>query len=209
MDDERLADAGSTSDAATELPGYRPVSSLAVAAAVAGCVSALALVSPVFWVVPLVGAAVALAGIRDVARSGAAKGGGLAAVAGLALSLGFGAQSVAAVVTARWLGAARAEAAAGFWIETLCAGRIDDARSMCGPDAAAHVEPAAACCGTARPRTRCVGSGEIQGSWAIVTLQGDCRLDLVLEPVVATAGGRVAERWVVTSVVRSPAGGGQ
>ena len=85
--------------------GYRPVSGLAVAALIVGCVSALALVSPVFWVVPLVGAALALVAVRDVTRSGVAKAGGLAAVAGLALSLGFGAQAVTAAIPSssrRW-----------------------------------------------------------------------------------------------------------
>ncbi|MGB8854876.1 MAG: hypothetical protein WCC69_15080, partial [Pirellulales bacterium] len=126
-------DAESPSDVATEVSGYRPVSSLAVAALIVGCASALALVSPVFWVVPLVGAALALVAVRDVTRSGAAKAGGLAALAGLALALGFGSQAMTAAATARWLAAARAEAAAGFWLDALCDGRTDDARSMCGP----------------------------------------------------------------------------
>lgn len=202
-------DAESTSDVTTEVSGYRPVSGLAVAALIVGCVSALALVSPVFWVVPLVGAALALVAVRDVTRSGVAKAGGLAAVAGLALSLGFGAQAVTAAATARWLAAARAEAAAGFWLEALCDGRVDDARSMCGPDAAAHVDEAASCCGAEQPRIRCDGAGETPGSWAVSASRGTCRLDLVVEPALSTTGGRATERWLVTSVVRSPAGGGE
>ena len=202
-------DAESTSDVATEVSGYRPVSSLAVAALFVGCVSALALVSPVFWVVPLVGVAVALVAVRDVTRSGVAKAGGLAAVAGLALSLGFGAQAVTAAATARWLAASRAEAAAGFWLEALCDGRTDDALSMCGPDAAGQVESAATCCGADRARMRCVGVGEALGSWTITASRGTCRLELVVEPAVSTTGGRATERWLVTSIVRAPARGGE
>ena len=202
-------DAESMADVTTEIPGYRPVSGLAVAAAIVGCVSALALVSPVFWVVPLVGAALALVAVRDVTRSGVAKAGGFAALAGLALSLGFGAQAVTAAATARWLAAARAEAAAGFWLEALCDGRVDDARSMCGPDAAAHVDEAAACCGAERPRVRCDEAGETPGAWAVSASCGTCRLDLVVEPAVSTTGGRATERWLVTSIVRSPASGGE
>lgn len=199
----------STSEVATEVSGYRPVSSLAVAALIVGCVSALALVNPVFWVVPLVGVAVALVAVRDVTRSGVAKAGGLAALAGLALSLGFGAQAVTAAATARWLAASRAEAAAGFWLDALCDGRTDDARSMCSPDAAPRVDEAAACCGAERPRIRCDGAGETPGSWAVSASRGLCRLDLVVEPVMATTTGRATERWLVTSIVRSPARGGE
>lgn len=202
-------DAESMSGAATEVSGYRPVSSLAVAALIVGCVSALALVSPVFWVVPLVGVALAVVAVRDVTRSGVAKAGGLAAVAGLALSLGFGAQAATAAATARWLAASRAEAAAEFWLEALCDGRTDDARSMCGPDAAGQVESAATCCGADRARMRCVGVGEALGSWTITASVGTCRLELVVEPAVSTNGGQATERWLVTSIVRAPARGGE
>lgn len=202
-------DAESTAGAVTEVPGYRPVSSLAVAALIVGCVSALALVSSVFWVLPLVGAALAVVAVRDVTRSGVAKAGGLAALAGLALSLGFGAQAVTAAATARWLAASRAEAAAGFWLDALCDGRFDDARSMCGPDAAPRVDEAAACCGAERLTIRCDGVGETPGSWAVIASRGTCRLDLVVEPALSTTSGRATERWIVTSLVRSPARGGE
>jgi hypothetical protein len=202
-------DAESPSGAVTDVPGYRPVSSLAVAALIVGCVSALALVSPVFWVVPLVGAAVALVAVRDVTRSAVAKAGGLAALAGLALSLGFGAQAMTAAATARWLATSRAESAVGFWLEALRDGRLDDARSMCGPDAAPRVDEAAACCGTERPRIRCDGAGEAPGSWSMTASCDTCRLDLVVEPVISTTGGQATERWLVTSIVRSPARGGE
>jgi hypothetical protein len=202
-------DAESTSGEATEVSVYRPVSSLAVAALIVGCVSALALVNPVFWVVPLVGAALALVAVREVTRSGVAKAGGLAAVAGLALALGFGAQAVTAAATARWLAAARAESAAGFWLETLCDGRDDDARSMCGPDAAPRVDEAAACCSAERPTIRCRGAGETPGSWAVTASRGGCRLDLVVEPTISMTSGWATERWLVTSIVGSPARGGE
>ncbi|MFM8951489.1 MAG: hypothetical protein ACKOOF_00230 [Planctomycetaceae bacterium] len=202
-------DAESMSGEATEVPGYRPVSSLAVAASIVGCVSALALVSPVFWVVPLVGAALAMVAVRDVTSSGVGKAGGLAALAGLALSLGFGSQAVTAAATARWLAASRAESAARFWLDALCDGRTDDARSMCGPDTAAHVDDAAECCAAERARIRCMGTGETPGSWAIVASRGTCQLDLVVEPTNSTTSGPATERWLVTSIVRSPARGGE
>ena len=131
------------------------------------------------------------------------------AVAGLGLSLGFGAQAVTAAATARCLAAARAEAVAGFWLDAVCDGRAADARGMCGPDAASRVEEAAACCNGGAPRIHCAGAAEVPGSWAVTVSRGDCRLELVVEPAVSTTAGRATERWLVTSLVRSPARGGQ
>ena len=126
--------------ATTDAAGYRPVSATAVAAAVIGLVSVLALVSPVLWVLLVVGVAVSLAGLADVGRPGAAKAGRLAALAGLGLSLGFGAQAVTTAAATEWLARGRAEAAARLWLETIAAGRLDDARSMCAAEAAAAVD---------------------------------------------------------------------
>jgi len=211
MQRESTSDAAADAESAAlgETAGYRPVSGPAVAAAAVGCLAALAVVSPVFWVVPLVGAALALVAVRDVTRGDAAKAGGLAAVAGLGLSLGFGAQAVTAAATARCLAAARAEAVAGFWLDAVCDGRAADARGMCGPDAASRVEEAAACCNGGAPRIHCAGAAEVPGSWAVTVSRGDCRLELVVEPAVSTTAGRATERWLVTSLVRSPARGGQ
>lgn len=119
---------------------YRPVSPLAVAAAALGVASTLALVGPVFWLVPIVGAAVSWAALARVGRRDAPQAGRLAALAGLALALGFGVQAVATTATAEWLARGRAQAAARFWLDTVAAGRLDDARSMCGPDAVDAVD---------------------------------------------------------------------
>ena len=120
-----------------EVGGYRPVSRLAVAAGVAGVVASLALLTPMLWVLSLVGVGLAIAGLADVARPGAEKAGRAAALAGLALSVGFGAQSVTAGVVSRWITEARARAVVGTWLDALQEGRLDDARSML----AAHVLP--------------------------------------------------------------------
>ncbi|MFM8987006.1 MAG: hypothetical protein ACKONH_13315 [Planctomycetia bacterium] len=112
---------------------YRPVSRLAVAAAVLGVLSALALVSPLCWALPLVAAGLAVAALADVNRPGAPKVGGLAAVAGLALAIGFGTQAVTDAVATRWLVERRAAAAARHWIDAVRAGRLADAISVCSP----------------------------------------------------------------------------
>ena len=132
-----------------EPSGYRPVSSLAVAALVAGVVSAAALVSPFFWVIPLLAAGVACLGLADVSRAGAEKAGRIAALAGLALAVGFGAQAVSSTLAKRLITAARAQSAAILWAEALREGRVADARAMCLPDAVPKLDDlakrAAAC----------------------------------------------------------------
>jgi hypothetical protein len=112
---------------------YRPVSRLAVAAATLGVLSALALVSPLCWALPLVTAGLAVAALADVNRPGAPKAGGLAAVAGLALAVGFGTQAVSDAVATRWLVERRAVATARHWIDAVRAGRLADAISVCAP----------------------------------------------------------------------------
>jgi hypothetical protein len=177
---------------------YRPVSGLAVAAAVVGAASALALASPFFWVLPLIGGVVALAALADVERVGAKKAGRLAALVGLALALGFGAQAIAATVTARWIAAARAESTAEVWLTAIRTGRPEDARSMCGPEAQQAVEDLGSCATNEPDSHRCTGVGEEPGSWVVLVTLGRCELRLVLAPLVATQQGRTVERWLVT-----------
>jgi len=109
---------------------YRPVSPLAVAALVAGCCSALAVVTRFAWAVPLVGVALAWAALADVARPEARKAGRLAALAALALSVGFGAQAVTGHLVDRWMMATRATAAAHAWIDAVREGRISEALGL-------------------------------------------------------------------------------
>ena len=85
---------GSATD---DMAGYLPVSRLAVAAAGLGAISALALASPVFWVLPLVAIGIAVAALRDVGRPEAPKAGRLAAML-VAVALAASAALVPAVV---------------------------------------------------------------------------------------------------------------
>lgn len=139
-------------DAATDVvPGYRPVSVLAVFAALAGMLSVVALFSTALWTVPLVAIGLALLGLRDVAplppgdspeidgaesnREGPAdrKTGRWLALLGLALAVGFGAQAVATTISHRTFASARAEAAARMFVEMLREERIADALKVCLP----------------------------------------------------------------------------
>jgi hypothetical protein len=188
-----------------EATDYRPVSRLAVAAAAAGIASTLAVISPVFLALPLVGVALAVAAFRDLCTTGAAKAGRLAALAGLALSVGFGVQGLTEFGVGRWLAGRRAEAAARYWLETICEERSGDARSMCGPEAEAAVARLADCCGGSAVTTRRAGGGETPGSVIVEAAIGACTARIVLAAETTMAGGRAVERWTIVSCDVSPA----
>jgi hypothetical protein len=193
---------------------YRPVSGLAVASLVAGMLSAAALVNPFFWVVPLLAAGLACLGLADVSRAGAEKAGRIAALAGLALAVGFGAQSVSSTLTKRLITTARAHAATVMWIEALRDGRVADARAMCLPDAVLKLDDlakqVAACGGAGRPVASVIGRGEENpDTWRVRAAVEPCAagpLELVIElgaSIVPRQEGPL-ERWTVVKC--EPAG---
>lgn len=184
----------------SEPPAYRPVSGLALAAVVLGAASALALVTPLFFVVPLVAVAVAVAALADVGRDGAAKAGRLAAVAGLALAAGFGAQALMSGLVSRSIAAGRATAAVEIFMQAVREGRQADAEAMCGPEAREKIAAAAACLGPGQPlRAR---AGDEPGTFVVEIVPGGpraCGARLVLTPVTSVQQGRSIERWLVTA----------
>jgi hypothetical protein len=124
-------------EASGETITYRPVSKPAVAAAVVGVLSSLAITTPLLWILPLVGTVLAVVALADVARSGAEKAGRAAALVGLALSVGFGAQAVTSGVVTRTIAERRAEAVVRAWLDALGDSRLSAAQSML----AQHVLP--------------------------------------------------------------------
>lgn len=113
--------------------GYRSISGLAVAAAFAGVLSAASLLGPALWIVPLVGAALAVAALREIGRRGSVKVGTVPALVGLALAVGFGAQAVSQRFVRDRIVEWRADAAASEFARAIAEGRLADARTMCGP----------------------------------------------------------------------------
>jgi len=118
---------------ASETIAYRPVSKVAVAAVVVGLLSSLALMTPLLWILPLLGIALAIVGLADVARLGAEKVGRAAALLGLALSIGFGAQAVTAAVVSHTTTQGRVSTVASMWLDALRENRLADAQSMLSP----------------------------------------------------------------------------
>lgn len=191
-----------------DLSGYRPVSRLAVAAAVAGVVSALAIASPFFWIVPLVGITLACLALADVRRAGAEKAGRAVAIVGLALSIGFGAQAMSAAAASRWIAASRAGVATRFWLDTVREGRRVDAMSMCLPEAVGAVAQVAALMPSEDAACDLVvwteGASEHVPAGIVVRATIRCRdaagprtIAVHVVPEPASLPGRAGERWMI------------
>jgi len=183
-----------------EPSGYRPVSRLAVGALVLGMFSALSVVSPLFLIVPLMALAVAVAAFADVDREGAPKAGRLAAVAGLALAVGFGAQTVTSGIVKRSLASRRAVAAGEIFLQAVREGRTADAQGMCGPEAREQVATLSAC--AARSECRGARAGDEPGTWFVQIVpgaSGGCTARLVLASGPGAQQGKPFERWLVTA----------
>lgn len=198
--------------AGSESVAYRPVSGMAVAAVVAGAISAAALLNPFFWVVPLLAIGVACLGLADTARPGAEKAGRSLALVGLALAVGFGAQAVSATAVQQWIMRSRAEAAAGLWVAALRDGRLDDARSMGLSEAVPKMDELAArikdCAG--EPTLAVVGaSGEdAPGEWRVRAAFASCgtALDVDLAPSDMARQEGTVQRWMVIRCEPAPSG---
>lgn len=216
-------------DAAAE---YQPVSPLAVGALAVGCCSALALATRFAWAIPLVGVVLAAAALRDVAQPGGRKAGRLAALAALALAVGFGTQAVTGFLVDRWIMASRARAAAGAWIDAVREGRVEEALGLCVasvlppsslPPDLGHEEgeaerlrrfsqlPAVAavarCAANRPPLTHAEPAGSDDGGWILHADLAACggptlRLAVVPRRVRGTSGA--VERWNVAAVSVDP-----
>lgn len=124
-----------------DTPEYTPVSRLAVAALLVGCCAGLAVFSTICWAIPLIGIALSVAALADVQRPGGRKAGGLAALTGLALAVGFGAQALSAAAVGRWVVGQRAEATAVAWIDAVRSDRLADAVALADRGGGATAPP--------------------------------------------------------------------
>lgn len=211
-----------------DVAGYRPVSSLAVAAFVAGCGSALVLFTSLAAVVPLVAIVMAVAALADLRRSEGRRAGRLAALAGLALAIGFTTQALAGAAVGRWIAARRASATAEAWIDAVRKGEFNEAIGLCSGSAlppAGRGDPfapptgeaerlaafselppvaAVAVCGAARPAVVVERDPALEAGWVaradLAACGSDQRLTLRIEPLASLRGRTPIERWLVTSL---------
>jgi hypothetical protein len=213
--------------AADESAGYRPVSGLAVAALLAGCGSALVLFTSLAAMLPLVAVVIAAVALVDLTRSEGRRVGRPAALVGLALAIGFGAQAASGFVVDRWVGGQRALATATAWIDAVREARFADAVGLCSPLALpptgrdpAQPQPteatraaafqglpavaAVTACGRAARPTISVRKDATEAAVWIASVElAPCGrpgevVTLRVEPRAATRGREPVERWLVT-----------
>lgn len=113
--------------------GYRPLSGLAVASAILGCISAIAIVTPAVLVFPLLGASIAVLALRELGKPDVVQIGRSAALVGLALSLGFAGQSVASTLLGNWLRERRVEESLNVFVDAVQDDRMSAVRTMLSP----------------------------------------------------------------------------
>jgi len=118
---------------------YRPVSRLAVAAAIVGGLSFVAFVGPGLWFVPVVGTVLSVLAIRAMSQPGVELIGRGAATLGLALSVGVGCAAATSWGLSQTLAQARAVTVAKAWAGAIRGDRVLVARSMLDP----QMQPAA------------------------------------------------------------------
>jgi len=211
-----------------ESSDYRPVSPLAIGALVVGCGSALAVVTWAAWALPIVGIGLSCAALAQLGRPDARAVGRPAALAGLALAAGFGAQALGAAAVGFWIGAHRARTTATAWIDAVREERFADALDIdvppvkppAGSDQWVPVDPetrarmfaerpevrAVAGCGRQR-RPTLLGTSRGEdgaGTWTVrASLAGcdgdDAVLRLVIEPRPGPRPTGSVDRWLVVS----------
>lgn len=98
---------------------YRSVSVAAIFGLVLGLFAWVAMISSLLWMVPLLGAAISIWALRGIANSDGAMTGRPLALAGLALSLVFGAAAPAATVSDHYWLRHEARPVAEHWFELL------------------------------------------------------------------------------------------
>ena len=217
---------------ACETIGYRPVSKIAMASAVVGLLSSLALMTPLLWILPLLGLALAIVGLADVTRLGAEKAGRAAALLGLALSIGFGAQAVTAAVVSRTITQSRVRNVVSMWLDALRENRLADAQSMLSshllpaahPDHTGHEDgdeptiglvPAVMAirgCGDALIRTvQSTGRDDQTGEqWGVRVRLSPCadggavEVRLQLQPAIVNEPTQRVERWTISQIDLGP-----
>jgi len=200
-----------------ELAGYRPVSRLAVAALAAGCSSGLVLFTPLAAMLPLVAIVLAVAALAELRRGEGRIVGRWAALGGLALAVGFVSQATASALADRWVAGRRAAATATTWIDSIRAGRLEDALAATSPLALpAPTDDRLAAFGdlhvikgiAAAPEPPVITSLErSEDAWRMrlaMPGQPGGEVLLAVEPQLVTRGPRVIERWLVTGFTLEP-----
>jgi hypothetical protein len=212
-----------------ELPEYRPVSRLAVAALAAGIASCLVLFTPLAAMLPLVAIALAVVALAEIRKSEGRVAGRWPALGGLALAVGFVAQSLATTVVEGMVAKQRATATAVTWINAIREERFDDALSVSSPGALLAIESdqhgeamdaevrresfqvlpeVTAVMGCREALPRLITAERSEGGWVVRFSLEECgvprELTLAVAPRLVVRRGHAVEEWRVDRFTLGP-----
>jgi hypothetical protein len=108
----------------SEVADYRSVSRLAVISILLGITSALALVHPVLWAVPVLAVCVALMALRQIERASGTLSGRTLAIVGMTAAVLFGVCAVSKFYGERYLLWRNGKQAADRWVEMMQRGQF-------------------------------------------------------------------------------------
>jgi hypothetical protein len=113
-----------------QLPNYRAVSALAVIAAILGAVSALAILTPALWILPLASLILAVVALRRIATADPPLIGRKAALWGLFLGVFWGVAGLTTHFTQQWIVRTQAQAVAQQWFQYMLQGHTPHAHQL-------------------------------------------------------------------------------
>jgi len=116
-----------------EVAQYRPFCGLAVVAAAIGVLSALALLAPLFWFLPVLGVVLSAAALHRIAAADPVPVGRTAALAGLGLSLLFAVSAPTDFYYYRWHLRDEASRFGLLWLDLLTTGQPEKACQVMQP----------------------------------------------------------------------------
>ena len=113
-----------------DLPSYRALSALAVIAVILGLASALAILSPALWILPLAALVVAVVALRRIATADPPMVGRKAALLGLFLGVFWGVAGVTTHFSQQWIVRTQAQAVAQQWFQYMLRGQTPQAHQL-------------------------------------------------------------------------------
>jgi hypothetical protein len=113
-----------------QLPSYRAVSALAVIAVILGVVSAIAILTPALWILPLAAFIVAVVALRRIATADPPLIGRKAALWGWFLAVFWGVAGITTHYTQQWIVRTQAQAVAQQWFQYMLQGHTPHAHQL-------------------------------------------------------------------------------
>lgn len=113
-----------------QLPSYQALSALAVIAVILGLVSALAILSPALWILPLAALVAAVVALRRIATADPPMVGRKAALLGLFLGVFWGVAGVTTHFSQQWIVRTQAQAVAQQWFQYMLRGQTPQAHQL-------------------------------------------------------------------------------